>query len=96
MPNFIKRIEKFQDNKLESGETVECALFLQPRGSFTQASSHATLGLLGGLLAHFISKSGKEENERQATALTKKLPNSAMIIGVTNKKRVLVYKQKVL
>lgn len=95
MPNFIKRVEKFTDNKLMDGEKVQLAVFLQQKGSLTQATAHSALGLIGAILNIFHAKKNEQQKESTASPLSKQLPQGTMVIAVTDK-RVLVYKHKEL
>lgn len=95
MPNFIKRVEKFADNKLMDGEKVQLAVFLQQKGSLTQATAHSALGLIGAILNIFHAKKNEQQKENTASPLTKQLPQGTMVIAATDK-RVLVYKHKEL
>ncbi len=95
MPNFVKRIEKFADNKLHSGEQILATGFFQQKGSLSAATTQSMLGLIGALLNHFKSKNEKQKKESTSTPLTKKLPDGTLLMAITDK-RILVYKHKEL
>ena len=67
-PNFVKRIEKFSDNQLHSGETVISTAFLQQKGSLTKAVTRSAFGLIGSLLNHLFTKGNKHHIDRRYSA----------------------------
>lgn len=95
MVNWVKRVEDFDGNQLESTETVEVVAFLQPAGAVAQSMAGGVGGLLGSLIGSSSQKKAANKRGDTTSPQTEAFPAQPLIVAITNK-RIVAYKQNAL
>ena len=93
MVNWKKRVEKFEDNRINAGEEILGVAFIQPPGALVEATSKGAFGLLGMFAAKKMNKKHEDKDELNASAMAKEFPVGNLIVAVTAGGRILVYEQ---